>query len=441
MKRTVAILLCMLFLLGFASCNVKMAPANTEQTASGESHEQNDQEQAEKEKPAKGGKNESSKDGKAEDTKEDKPEGSAEAAPETGAATVAEPAVSEMAGDYAFRSYDNNADVYYDYIALENQRIANGYPSGALTLSEDGTGRLRYLDNEADIRWDEDSFLMDEAECEFRFISQSLYIDTPDGERIVFSKLSHLDAWNESVLHAENWEVAKASDYALGEPEVTRYGEGSRSYIFVRVPIENRSDRNMVLEDLYFTTCKPDGTEIAFFSLPAAGIDVLLPGESGEFIFPYFVREGGNISYGVATPEAFPEDAVLRVDEADVFLWTGPYQRYESEITEIVSFVDTFTGTYWVYRPNGYVELPEGTDIQELYIHIYCYDKDGKIIGLGGQFACEESVNPVLYFEEIPGEHRARFQTNMNGPYQELSYPTENIDHYLIVVDSPKYFY
>jgi hypothetical protein len=47
----------------------------------------------------------------------------------------------------------------------------------------------------------------------------------------------------------------------------------------------------------------------------------------------------------------------------------------------------------------------------------------------------------VLYFEEIPGEHRARFQTNMNGPYEELNYPQEDIDHYVIIVDSPKYFY
>ena len=93
-----------------------------------------------------------------------------------------------------------------------------------------------------------------------------------------------------------------------------------------------------------------------------------------------------------------------------------------------------------VCRSNGYVRLPEGTDIQELYIHVYCYGTDGKVIGIGGQFATEESVRPVNYFEEIPGEHRGKFQMNMDGPYQTPDYPTERIDHYTVVVDSPEYF-
>ncbi len=440
MKRTVAMLLCILLLLGLAACSLKMAPAETDQTASSESQEHTDPKQTGKDKPAKDGKAEASKDGKSKDTKEDKPAKSGETASKPDAAPAVSEAMRDMAGNYVLRSYEDNVDVYYNYIALENQRIVNGSPSGTLTLNEDGTGHLLYLDKESDIRWDEDSFLMDEAECDFQFTSRSLYIDTPDDEHIMFSKLSHLEDWNQSVLEIPNREVADASDYALGEPELDRYNLGSHNCILVRVPIENRSDRKMVLERLYFTTCRPDGTEIAFFGLAAVGLDVLLPGESGEFIYQYYVREDGNISFDVATPESFPEDAVIRIDEVDVFLWNGPYQRYEAEITEVVSFVAS-TGTYLVYRPNGYVELPEGTDIQDLYIHIYCYDKAGKIVGLGGQFACEESVNPVLYFEEIPGEHRARFQTNMNGPYEELNYPQEDIDHYVIIVDSPKYFY
>ena len=463
MKRTVAILLCVLLLLSLAACGGK--PASSEkteksETSAGETHEKKTEEKespkkedSQKEKPEKEKSEDKlswkdiasmfGKDGKSDDSGEPSPETDAGTEPEAAPEPV--DAVSEtvrlMAGSYVIRSYDNYDDKYYDYVKLENQRIANGRPSGELTLNEDGTGRLRCLDKEADVRWDEDSFLMDGAECQFRFIDQSLYLDTPDGEHVLYSKLSHLDAWNQSNLHSENREVADAADYAVGEPELTRYHEGKRSYILFRVPIENKSDQTLVLDELFFTTFAPDGRELGFFSLPANGIQVLLPGESGEFIFQYFVTDKDDIGFGTVNDATFPENAVVRIDEVDVFRWKGPYQRYDAEITEIVAFVDTYTGTYMVYRPNGYVTLPEGTDIQDLYIHIYCYDKDGKIIGLGGQFATEESVNPVNYFEEIPGEHRAKFQTNMNGPYQELSYPTERIGRYVVVVDSPEYFY
>ncbi len=443
-KRTIAILLCILLLLCLAACGGKSASSGAETGGSGKKFnfyetKKPDAETAEK--------SEAEKDEKDAGGKNDKPAATNEAAPGSEPTAAPEPAdgisetMRQMAGDYVLRGYDDNADVYYDYVALENQRIVNGRPSGALTLSEDGTGSLRCLDREADIRWDEDSFLMDGAECQFQFLYPSLYIDTPDDERIVFSKQSHLDDWNQSVLHTENREVADAADYALGEPELTRYNEGKRSYILVRVPIENRSERQLVLEELFFTTCARDGRELGFFSLPAIGLQMLLPGEKGEFIFPYFVKEEGAPGFGQASAATFPENVVIRVDEADVFHWTGQYRRYEAEITEIVAFVDTFTGTYMVYRPNGYVELPEGTDIQELYVHIYCYDTEGNIIGIGGQFACASSVNPVNYFEEIPGEHRAKFQTNMNGPYNDLNYPTERIGGYVVVVDSPEYFY
>ena len=455
MKRMVAMLLCILFLLSMAACGGKSASSETSDADAKPSYEKDKEE---KESPKKEDSAKESSEDKltwkdvanmfGKDGKSDKPaENEPSSAPETPSEseTPKEPeatpepvaAVSEtvrqMAGSYVIRSYDNYEGTYYDHVKLENQRIANGRTSGELTLNEDGTGHLRCLDTEAEIQWDENSFLMDGAECSFHFLDQSLYLDTPDGASIEYSKLSHLDAWNQSNLHAENREVADPADYALGEPELTRYHEGKRSYIFFRVPIENRSDRTLVLEELFFTTCAPDGRELGYFSLPPAGIKVLLPGESGEFLFQYFVTEKDDFGYGTVNSVVFPE--------VDVFRWKGPYQRYEAEITEIVSFVDTITGTYMVYRPNGYVTLPEGTDIQDLYIHIYCYDKDGKIIGLGAQFATEESVNPVNYFEETPGEHRAKFQTNMNGPYQELSYPTERIDHYWVLVESPEYYY
>jgi hypothetical protein len=451
MKRTAALLLCALLLLGLCACTGKSA--SSEPVSGG--HEEVHEEPEEKtERPAQDASDDKlswkdvakvfGKDGASGDPEDAAPEDASDSAPE---APPPEDSVSEtmrlMAGDYALRTYDDYAGegTYYDYEDFENQRIVNGSPSGSLTLNADGTGRLRCLDREADIRWDEESFFMDGDECWTMFSAQTLYIDTPDNARIVYSKVSHLDEWNATLEQYANREVADAGDYALGEPEIVRYDVGRRSYIYVRVPIENKSDHNLGLDTLYFTTCRPDGTEIAFFSLPPTCMRMLLPGEKGEFFYPYFVSEDSPGIRGYTSAAAFPENVVIRVDEVDVFRWSGTYQRLEAEITEIVSFVDTITGTYTVVRPNGYVTLPEGTDIEDVYLYVYCYDKAGNMIGFGAQFACESSINPVNYFEEVPGEHRGKFQTNMNGPFENLNYPPEQIDHYVVVANAPSYFY
>ena len=124
----------------------------------------------------------------------------------------------------------------------------------------------------------------------------------------------------------------------------------------------------------------------------------------------------------------------------DAFIWTGEYQRYDAEITEVLTFADPQTGKYMLHRPNGFVELPEGTDVNGLEFYVYCYDKAGKLVGFGSQYAVPSSINPVLYLEEIPGEHRARFQTNMIGPFEDVDFPQDSIDRYEIVAFSPGYF-
>ena len=111
------------------------------------------------------------------------------------------------------------------------------------------------------------------------------------------------------------------------------------------------------------------------------------------------------------------------------------------EITEVLVFADSYTGGYMLHRPNGFVYLPEGTDISEVELYVYCYDKAGKLVGYGSQIAIESSINPILYLEEIPGEHKAKFQTNMIGPFEDMSFPQDSIDHYEIVAFSPSYYY
>ena len=68
-------------------------------------------------------------------------------------------------------------------------------------------------------------------------------------------------------------------------------------------------------------------------------------------------------------------------------------------------------------------------------------DKNGKIVGIGPQFTCESSVNPVNFFEMVPGENKAVFQMNMNGPLNDISCPASEIDRYEVVVRYPEYFY
>ena len=348
---------------------------------------------------------------------------------------------AKMVGTYELDNYTNNTALqYYRYDILRNLSIRTGVEPGTMTLNEDGTGRLSYLGNERSFEWTEDAFTIDGTEYLVKYSYPVLYMEFSENESVTYRQVSHLEAYNLSQKWYDTRKVIDSSAYELGEPDVVHFDESTREYVFVRVPIENKSGEQLALDELYFTAIGPDGRELGFFSLPPNCTKLLLPGERGDFVFNYLVTEDRLDTGGHASADVFTEGVTIRVDEVNAFIWTGEYKRYDAEITEMLVFPAS-TGGCMLHRPNGFVYLPEGTDINEVELYVYCYDKAGKLIGFGSQFAVESSINPVLYLEEIPGEHKAKFQTNMIGPFEDLSYPQDNIDHYEIVAFSPSYYY
>ena len=435
MKKVLCIIIAALLLLGLVSCGSGGGTSETgkdrqsNSAASPSASEQNTVTTSEQETPP-------GSETPHETEIQPEPE------PQTPPANSLSEKAAMMVGSYELDDYTNYSESkYYRYDILRNLSIRTGVESGTMTLNEDGTGRLSYIGNERSFEWTEETVIIDGTEYPVKYSYPVLYIEFSENESVSYRQVSHLEAFNLSQKWYETRKVVDASAYELGEPEVVHFDEASRDYVFVRVPIENKSGEQLALYELYFTAIGPDGRELGFFSLPPNCTKLLLPGEKGDFVYNFFISEEKLDFGGRASADTFPEGVTIRVDEVDAFIWTGEYKRYDAEITEMLVFADPLTGGYILHRPNGFVELPEGTDISEVEFYVYCYDKNGKLVGYGSQFAVESSVNPVLYLEEIPGEHRAKFQTNMIGPFEAMSFPQDSIDHYEIVAFSPGYYY
>ena len=429
MKRLFCVIIVALLLLGLVSCGSGGGtPVNTGESQANSAAAPSDTEQNTVTPP--------------EQQTSPEPEPQTPPEPETPPADPVSEKTAKMIGTYELDDYTNNSELkYYRYDILRNLSIRTGVEPGTMTLSEDGTGRLSYLGNERSFEWTEDAFMIDGTEYPVNYSYPVLYVEFSENESLKYRQVSHLEAYNLSQKWDETHKVIASSAYELGEPEVVHFNEAARKYVYVRVPIENKSGEQLALDELFFTAIGPDGKELGFFSLPPNCTKLLLPGEKGDFVFDYFVAEDKLDTGGRTAADVFPEGVTIRVDEVDAFVWTGEYKRYDAEITEVLVFADSYTGGYMLHRPNGFVYLPEGTDISGIEFYVYCYDKAGKLVGYGSQIAVDTSINPVLYLEEIPGEHKAKFQTNMIGPFEDMSFPQDSIDHYEIVAFSPNYYY
>ena len=357
--------------------------------------------------------------------------------------------VQEMAGVYSLFFYgDPIEEIVYNYDLLRHLQIANGFSPDALTLNIDGTGHINWLGNEADITWTEDTISLDGAECTIRFKDSKLTITTAEDKTLEFSKISHLERYNLSLEKEDLRTAVDVSFYEVGVPELFYYdGGGSKNYMtdelvnymFVSIPIENKSDKLLFVDSLYFSTHSSDGKELGFFLLPAK--KTLLPKEKSYLIFNYQVLGEELFLTGFATETSFPQNATLQIEEIDICECISDFQKYNAEITEIIFYEEsTPSSLYMVYRANGSVELPEGADISQIQICVYCINKDGKIVGYGENQAVPSSVNSKVYFEEVPGEHKGVFQTNITGPINHIDFPKDTIDRYEIVVYSPYSF-
>jgi hypothetical protein len=433
MKRLLCVIIAALLLLGLVSCGSGGGtPGNGNESQSNSasppsSAEQNTVTPPEQQTPPE---------------QPPQPEPEPEPEPQTPPADPISEKMAQMAGNYELDNYTNySQSQYFSYDILRNYCIRSGAEPGTMTLGEDGKGRLSYIGNELSFEWTEEAFIIDGKEYPVHFSYPELSIDLSENESLSYRLVSHLKAFDLTADWYDSRKAVDASAYELGAPEVVHFNESSRKYVFVRVPVENKSDGQLVLDQLYFTALGPDGRELGFYALPASCTKVLLPGEKGDFVYNFLLPDEYLYFPGQAAADAFPEGVVIKVDEVDAYIWTGEYKRYDAEITEMLVSVNSQTGAGMLHRPNGFVALPEGANLDEIEFYVYCYDKEGKLVGFGSQFAVQSSINPVLFLEEIPGENRAKFQTNMIGPFEDMSFPQDSIDRYEIVAFSPRYYY
>ena len=336
---------------------------------------------------------------------------------------------SQLAGSWQLTGY-NNADYskYYDYVALENQRIQNGAPSGGLELNADGTGHICYPDGEFDVTWTDETITVNGEEIAFWFSYPLLGIDTGSGESMDFCKTDQGELYDLTVESSPERTPADPSLYTIGEGGLIYYTD-SKDYVIGYFPVTNNSDSRLLLEDLYFTALSPDGRELSFQHCTGEATPVLEPGATGYFICP---------PYGGLSPDT-PSDAVLRVENAMICCWQGDYQTYE--ITDFGVDISESSSHYMLYRPHGTIVNHTAQDVPEVRVSILAFDKDGRLIGYTWVDTFPEADNPVNFVNELKANGTATFGTNSTGAYTTFGYPRENVDHYEYTAFSPTYFY
>ena len=379
------------------------------------------------------------KDGKADGTGKKDSSKPSSSSSDKGSETE-EKVKSDLPGEYTLYEYSSD-DKYYSYDVLQNMVAQGAAELGTLTLKEDGTGHITYFDADADITWTEDAITLDGKKLDFLYENKTVYLTDAANTRVDFCKVSHLDYYNLTVETNPSKELAEDSDYVISDLTATYYVSGIHPEVFVSAQIENKSDTNLLLEDLYFSAYDKDGKQTGFFWIPNVCQPIIPPGEKGYYAFcvPYHDEE----SYisAVATEKSFPKKATVKLEEIDLCKWTGDFTEYESKVTDVVKFQSDQTDPgAMIHRPNGVVTIPSGTDIQDIYVYTYCFDKNGKLVGISHQFACEESVNPVNFFEAT-GDGKAKFQMNLNGPINDHTFPQDSIDTYTVQASSPHDFY
>lgn len=336
---------------------------------------------------------------------------------------------SQLAGSWQLTGY-NNADFskYYDYVALENQRIQNGVPSGGLDLNPDGTGHIYYPDGEFDVTWTDDTITINGEEITFWFSYPSLGINTGAGESMDFCKTDQGEIYKQFVESSPERTPADPSLYTIGEGGLIYYAD-SQDYVIGYFPVTNNSDRRLLLEDLYFTALSPDGSELAFQHCTGEATPILEPGATGYFICP---------PYGGLSPDT-PSDAVLRIENAMICCWQGDYQTYE--ITDFGVDISESSGHYMLYRPYGTIVNHTAEDVPKVRVSVLAFDKDSQLIGYAWVETYPEAENPVNFVNELKANGTATFGTNSAGAYMTYGYPRENVDHYEYTAFSPTDFY
>lgn len=347
---------------------------------------------------------------------------------------------SDLPGEYVLQYYSSD-EKSYSYDVIQNMIVLGTATQGSLVLKEDGTGHITYFDADADITWTEDAITLDGKKLDFLYENKTVYLTDAANTRVDFCKVSHLDYYNLTVETNPSKELAEDSDYVISDLTATYYVSGIHPEVFVSAQIENKSDTNLLLEDLYFSAYDKDGKQTGFFWIPNVCQPIIPPGEKGYYAFcvPYHDKE----SYisAVATEKSFPKDGTVKLEEINLCKWTGDFTKYDAQVTDVVKFQSDQTDPgAMIHRPNGVVTIPSGTDIQDIYVYTYCFDKNGKLVGISHQFACEESVNPVNFFEAT-GDGKAKFQMNLNGPINDHTFPQDSIDTYTVQASSPHDFY
>ncbi len=347
---------------------------------------------------------------------------------------------NDYTGEYTLQFYSSDTKSYF-YDTLQNMAAQGDAELGTLTLKDDGTGHITYFDADTDITWTDKAITINGQDLDFTYENKTIYFYDAANTGLEFSKVSHLERYNLTVETNESRELVKESDYVISEPEVTYYVSGIHPEMFVSVQIENKSDTNLLVEDVFFSAYGKDGKRTGFFCLNTVCQPIIPPGEKGYFATCYAYQDEEKYVSTLITEKSFPKDGTVKIDEVDICKWTGDFKQYDAQVTNVVKFQsDQTTPGAMIHRPNGIVTIPSGADIQDVYVYTYCFDKNGKLVGISHQFACEESVNPVNFFEAT-GDGKAKFQMNMNGPINDHTFPQDSIDTYTVQASAPHDFY
>lgn len=346
---------------------------------------------------------------------------------------------NDYTGEYTLQFYSSDS-VTYDYDVLQNMVVQGAAKTGTLTLNSDGTGHITYPDADKDIKWADETITLDGQKLEFEYENSTIYLRDAANTSLEFCKVSHLERYNLDVTSSDTREAAKESDYVISDPEVTYYVSGIHPEMFVSVQVENKSDSNLLLDDLFFSAYDKDGKQTGFFHIPTVCLRIVPPGQKSYFAFCFAYTDEEKFISTLVTEKSFPKDASIKIEETNICKWTGDFKLFDAQVTNVVKYQsDQTTPGAMIHRPNGVVTLGSGADINDIYVYTYCFDKSGKLVGVSHQFACEESVNPVNFFEAT-GDGKAKFQMNMNGPINDHTFPQDSIVSYTVQAATPNYF-